>query len=82
MRLPSSCAMEVPEEPMHANRKSKPAATTSQIRQIAGGVGVSQKQKPRHSQQYQLHAPVRPTDGSAELPPVGLGRKKGLGTRD
>ncbi|MFN2240386.1 MAG: hypothetical protein ABR524_13445 [Thermoanaerobaculia bacterium] len=67
---------------MHANRKSSPATTTtSQIRQIADGIGVTQKQKPRHSQQYQLHAPVRPSDGSAELPPVGRGRKK-LGTRD
>lgn len=67
---------------MHPNRKSNPATTTtSQIRQIAGGIGVTQKQKPRHSQQYQLHAPVRPSDGSAELPPAGQGRSKGPGTR-
>jgi hypothetical protein len=77
MRLPSPGAAAGPGGTMHANRKSNPATTTtSQIRQIAGGIGVTQKQKPRHSQQYQLHAPVRPSDGSAELPPVGRGRKK------
>ncbi|MFN2442370.1 MAG: hypothetical protein ABR517_06775, partial [Thermoanaerobaculia bacterium] len=62
---------------MKANRTSTPTeTTTSQIRGIARGIGVTQKQKPRHSQQYQLHAPVRPTDGSAEKPPVGLGRRR------
>lgn len=65
---------------MHANRKSSHGEnTTSQIRRIAQGAGVKQKQQPRHSQQYQLHAPVRPTDGSAERPPAGRGRQKSPG---
>ena len=53
-------------------------STTSQIRRIAQGAGVEQRRPPRHSQQYQLHPPVRPVDGTAERPPAGLGirRKK------
>ncbi|MGH9459461.1 MAG: hypothetical protein ACRD2J_17640 [Thermoanaerobaculia bacterium] len=57
-------------------KKSNPSTTTSQIRQIASGVGTTQRRPPRHSQQYQLHAPIRPSDGTAEKPPAGLGVKR------
>ena len=51
--------------------KKRAGNELSQIRQIAQGEGARQKSRPRHSQQYQLHAPVRPTDGTAENPPAG-----------
>lgn len=55
-------------------RRSNPAPSTkSQIRRIAEGAGTAQRHPARHSQQYQLHAPVRPKDGTAEKPPVGRG---------
>lgn len=54
-------------------KSSHSDTTTSQIRRIAQGVGAKQRHASRHSQQYQLHAPVRPSDGTAERPPVGLG---------
>ena len=50
--------------------------TVSQIRQIASGAGASQRRTPRHSQQYQLHPPVRPTDGTAEKPATPLVMKR------
>ncbi|HSN68215.1 MAG TPA: hypothetical protein VLV48_03160, partial [Thermoanaerobaculia bacterium] len=49
--------------------------TLSQIRQIASGAGAAQRRTPRHSQQYQLHPPVRPTDGTAERPATPLGMR-------
>ncbi|HVR43143.1 MAG TPA: hypothetical protein VMS56_06805 [Thermoanaerobaculia bacterium] len=59
---------------MNTKRGSTPGdATRSQIRRIAAGEGLRQRRSPRHSQQYQLHAPVRPSDGTAERPPLGLG---------
>lgn len=50
--------------------------TVSQIRKIASGAGAAQRRAPRHSQQYQLHPPVRPTDGTAEKPAALLGLKR------
>ncbi len=61
------------ERPRGSNLSS---TTLSQIRKIAAGVGASQRRTPRHSQQYQLHPPVRPTDGTAETPASMLGLKR------
>lgn len=62
--------------------KERPRGSThsstilSQIRKIAAGAGASQRRAPRHSQQFQLHAPIRPTDGTAEKPAAMLGLKR------
>lgn len=63
------------EEPV-ARKSNHSKTTTSQIRSIAQGAGAKQRHAARHSQQYQLNPPVRPTDGTAEKPPAGLGIRK------
>jgi hypothetical protein len=63
----------VKERPRGSNLSS---TTLSQIRKIAAGAGAAQRRAPRHSQQYQLHPPIRPTDGTAEKPAVHLGLER------